>query len=111
MDNGLENFSQASFCVRIAISEIDTQLTTTLGHVASLITDLIAVKILVHTGGNSSSGSDILAQTNASLVGIQALFSQLDTDFTNFDTAVKAIYNPANTYGLLAPRASAVPSI
>lgn len=111
MDNSLENFSQGSFCVRIAISGINTQLTTILGHLATLITDLIAVKVLVHTGGNSSSTSDILAQTNASLVGIQAIFSQLDSDLTNLDTAVKAIYNPANTYGLLAPRASAVPSV
>ena len=111
MDNSLANFSQADFCVRIALSGIDSQFTTILGHFASLITDLIAVKILIHTAGNSALGTDILAETNASLVGIQALFATLDTDLTNLDVAVKAIYNPANTYGLLNPRATAVPSI
>uniref|UniRef100_A0A6C0D0V5 Uncharacterized protein n=1 Tax=viral metagenome TaxID=1070528 RepID=A0A6C0D0V5_9ZZZZ len=111
LDNSLSNFSASEFCLRITTAVILTKVGNAISHCGSTITKLIALKVLIQSGGNSSSTSDIIAATNASLVLIQALFADIKTDFDDIDVAVKAVYNPAATSGLLASRTTADPSI
>lgn len=111
LDNSLSNFSATEFCLRITTAVILTKVGNAITHCGSTITKLIALKVLIQSGGNSSSTSDIIASTKASLMLIQDLFNDIKTDFDDIDVAVKAIYNPSATSGLLASRATADPSI
>ena len=111
LDDSLSNFSATEFCLRITTAVVLTKIGNAITHCGSTITNLIALKVLIQSGGNSSSTSDIIGETKASLVLIQALFANIKTDFDDIDVAVKAVYNPAASSGLLASRATADPSI
>ena len=109
LDNSLSNFSATDFCLRITTAVILTKVGNAITHCGSVITKLIALKVLIQSGGNSSSSTNIIASTNASLVLIQGLFADVKTDFDDIDVAVKAVYNPSASYGLLASRTTAEP--
>jgi len=111
LDNSLSNFSAAEFCLRITTAVILTKVGNAITHCGSVITNLIALKVLIQSGGNSASSTNIIAATNASLVLIQGLFANVKTDFDDIDVAVKAVYNPAASSGLLASRTTAAPSV
>jgi len=110
LDNSLSNFSVSEFCLRITTAVILTKIGNAITHCGSVITNLIALKVLIQSGGNSTSSTDIIAATDASLTLIQGLFANIKTDFDDIDVAVKAVYNPAASSGLLASRATADPS-
>jgi hypothetical protein len=110
LDNNLSNFSVSTFCLRITTAVILTKIGNAITHCGSIITNLIALKVLIQSGGNSSSSTDIISATKESLVLIQVFFADVKTDFDDIDVAVKAVYNPADSFGLLAPDSSASPS-